>query len=101
MGLTFLMDTAYLLPVTVFFIAVSVGSLGFRANRRRGYGPFLVGILASVVLVVGKFVLDSDAAVYAAVVGLIGASVWNSWPRKSVPLAPTETLLQIGSKRSD
>jgi hypothetical protein len=101
MGLTFLLETAYLLPLTIFFIAVSVGALGFRANRRRGYGPFLVGILASVVLVAAKFVFDSDVAVYGAVVGLVAASIWNSWPRKSVPPAPTETLLQIGSRRSD
>ena len=95
------METPYLLPLTLFCLVLAVAALGFRANRRRGYGPFLVGILAAIVLVVGKFVLDSNVAVYGVVVGLIGASIWNSWPRKSVPLAPTETLRQIGSKRSD
>jgi mercuric ion transport protein len=101
MGLTFLLETAYLLPLTLIFIAISVGALGFRVSRRRGYGPFLVGIVASIVLVLGKFVFESDVAVYGAVVGLIGASLWNSWPRKSVPPAPAEPLLQLGSIRRE
>lgn len=95
------MQTAYLLPLTVFSLVLALAALGFRASRRRGYGPFAVGILAAVLLLVGKFVLESDLAVYAGIASLIGASLWNSWPKKSVPVAPTETLLQIGSKRSD
>jgi len=50
MGLTFLLDTAYLLPLTILFLVVSVGALGFRAQRRRGFGPFLVGTGAGALL---------------------------------------------------
>lgn len=95
------MQTAYLLPLTVLALVLAIAALGFRASRCRGYGPFVVGILAALLLVIGKFVLDSDVAVYGAVAGLIAASLWNSRPRKNVPLAPPETLLQLGSKRSD
>jgi hypothetical protein len=97
------METAYLLPLTVFCLILALGAFGFRATRRRGYGPFAIGILAAVMLMLGKFVLDSNVAVYGAVASLIGTSLWNSWPKStmSVPFAPTETLLQIGSKRSD
>jgi len=91
------MQTAYLLPLTVFSLVLALAALGFRANRRRGYGPLLVGILAAVLLLVGKFILESNVAVYAGIASLIGASLWNSWPKKSVPSAPTETLLQLGS----
>ncbi len=91
------MQTAYLLPITVCALLLALAALGFRANRRRGYGPFAVGVLAAVLLLAGKFVLDSDIAVYGGIASLIGASLWNSWPKKSVPLAPTETLLQLGS----
>jgi hypothetical protein len=99
MGLTFLMETAYLLPVTVFFLAVSVGALAFRANRRRGYGPFVVGVVAGVILLVGKFVVDSTVAVYGSIGLLIGAAIWNAWPVKAssgVTGTPTGTLHQIG-----
>jgi hypothetical protein len=90
------MQTAYLLPLTVCSLLLALAALGFRANRRRGYSPFAVGILATALLLVGKFVLDSNIAVYGGIASLIGASLWNSWPKKSVPPAPTEPLLQLG-----
>lgn len=95
MGLGFLMQTAYLLPLTVFSLGLAVAALGLRASRRRGYGPLAVGVLAAAVLVLGKFVLDSNVAVYGGLAALVAASVWNSWP-KGVPPAPAETLNQIG-----
>ena len=91
------MRTAYLLPLTVLSLVIALGALGYRANRRRGYGPFVLGLAAAVGLLLGKFVLNLDAAVYGGIASLIGASLWNSWPKKSVPSAPTETLLQLGS----
>lgn len=100
MGLTFLTEMAYLLPLTAFFLVVSVGALGFRANRRRGYGPLAVGILAGIVLLFGKFVVDSTVAVYSSMALLIAASLWNSWPIRAatgVTGPPTGTLHQIGS----
>ena len=93
------MQTAYLLPLTALALVLVLAALGFRARRRRGYGPFAVGILAAFALVVGKFVIDSNVEVYGAVAALVGASLWNSWPTKpttDVPLAPGGTLLQIG-----
>src|SRR6516225_4313226 len=95
------MQTAYLLPLTVFSLVLALAALGFRARKRRGYCPFAVGLLAAVLLLGGKFVFDSNVAVYLCIASLIGASLWNSWPKKGVPPAPTETLLQIGSKRSE
>ena len=99
MGLTFLMETAYLLPLTISFLAVSVGALALRANRRRGYGPFAVGVVAGVILLVGKFVVDSTVAVYGSIVLLIGAAIWNAWPVRAssgVTDSPAGTLHQIG-----
>jgi hypothetical protein len=95
------METAYLLPLTLTALLLAVAALGFRANRRRGYGPFILGLAAAVGLVVGKFVMDSNVAVYGSIAALVGSSLWNSWPKKSVPLAPTETLLQLGSIKEE
>jgi len=91
MGLAFVLQTAYLLPVTVIALVVVAAALGFRARRRRGYGPFVLGVFAACLLLVGKFVLKFDAAQYGGIGLLIFASVWNSWPvkavkRESVPL---------------
>ncbi|MCI0462764.1 MAG: hypothetical protein L0Z62_37935 [Gemmataceae bacterium] len=90
------MQTAYLLPLMVASLVLAVAALGFRAKRRRGYGPLAAGVVGAVVLVLGKFVLDSNVAVYGGLAGLVGASLWNSWPR-SVPNAPAGALYQIGS----
>src|SRR5260370_16085199 len=99
------MQTAYLLPLTALSLVVAVAALGYRANRRRGYGPFVLGIVAAAGLLVGKFVVDSNVAVYAGIAALIGASLWNAWPRRvttSIPSAPSEVFLQLGStKRRD
>lgn len=104
MGLTFLADTAYLFPLTLCFLAVSVEALGFRAERRRGYGPFALGILASVLLLVGKFAIDSPLIAYIGIGLLLAASGWNAWPRRSttsVTGAPPEALHQIGSMEQE
>jgi len=91
------MQTAYLLPLTILALVLAVAALGFRASRRRGYGPFILGLAAAAGLVIGKFVVDSNLAVYGSISALVASSLWNSWSKKSVPFAPTDTLLQLGS----
>src|SRR5260370_9990426 len=44
-GLGFLVWTAYLLPITRAFLILTVAGLGFRATHRRGFGPFLLGLV--------------------------------------------------------
>jgi hypothetical protein len=97
------MQTAYLLPLTALSLVLAVGALGFRANGRRGYGPLILGVVAAVGLAAGKFVVDSNLLVYGGVAALVGASLWNAWPKstKRVPPAPTEPLLQPGGAKEE
>jgi hypothetical protein len=44
-------------PLTAAFLCVAVSALAFRA--RRGYRPFGLGLVASAVVLLGKFALDS------------------------------------------
>lgn len=81
-GLGFLLDTTYLLPLTAVFFAIAVGALAYRARTRRGYKPFIAGIAAAAIVLVGKFTFESDGAMYAGLALLIGASIWNTWPRR-------------------
>jgi len=80
-GLGVLISTTYLLLLTVLFLAVAVGSLGFRASSRRGLGPLWMGVASGAVILGGKFYLESAPVTYAGVGFLVVASVWNSWPR--------------------
>ena len=82
LGLGFLFYERYLLPIVVVFLAISLGGLLYRARSRRGYGPFFLGLLGSVVAVVGKFALAADFLLYRGFAVLVGAAVWNVWPRK-------------------
>lgn len=81
LGLGFVNYTAYLLPLTVFFLALSLASLAYRAGSRWGYRPFFLGLLAASMVIVGKFVFDSDMALYSGAALLVGVSFWNSSPK--------------------
>jgi len=79
-GLGFLISAKYLLPFTAASLALALAALAFHARRRHGYGPFSVGLVASLLAVVGKFEWESNPALYGGVGLLIAASVWNAWP---------------------
>lgn len=81
LGLGFLLSVRNLLPVTAVFLFIAVAALGFRAKARRGYGPMVLGAAAAAGVIVGKFYLASDTALYSAVSLLAASSLWNSWPR--------------------
>ncbi len=83
LGLGFLFKTAYLLPATALFLLMAVAALAFRAEVRRGYGPFALGLAASCVILMGKFALASNATMYGGICLLVAASIWNAWPRKA------------------
>ena len=78
------MDTAWLLPITALALLLALGGLAFRARRRRGFGPLALGAIATAAILLGKFTLELNAAVYAGTALLVAASVWNSWPKKQV-----------------
>ena len=81
LGLGFLISAAYLLPLTIAFLTLALAALAFRAKNRRGFGPFLIGLIAALSILLGKFVLESNVTIYGGVGMLVVASVWNAWPR--------------------
>ena len=92
MGLSFLMKTTYLPPLTAVLLMIAVASLVFRAGRRRGYGPFLLGLAAAALLLTGKFILESNPVMYASAGLLFAASLWNAWPRRTSSLGHVHRL---------
>ena len=83
LGLGFLVSTKYLLLFTAVFLSITLASLGFRASRRRGYGPLWMGIFTSAIILGGKFYFELPQLTYAGLGLLVGASVWNSWPQRA------------------
>jgi hypothetical protein len=84
-GLGFLAQTAFLLPLTAVSLIVAIGALGFRARSRYGFGPFVTGLAAGLAVILGKFQFESDPAMYAGLALLIAASIWNTWPMSPSP----------------
>ena len=84
LGLGFLISGRYLMSVTSVLLLIAVASLGFRARRRRGYIPMLLGVAGSALVLYGKFFLESGMVLYGGVALLATASLWNSWPREWV-----------------
>lgn len=82
LGVPFLMDASWLLPLTVGALLLALLGLGFRARRRRGFGPLALGVLAAAGTLLGKFAFELDVAVYVGTALLVAASVWNSWPQR-------------------
>lgn len=95
-GLGFLLNTVYLFSLTAAFLALAVGALAFRARTRRGYGPFGAGLAAATAVLVGKFALVSNAAMYGGVGLLVAASVWNAWPKSNSNVGSCPKCVQRG-----
>ena len=87
-GLGFLISTAYLLPLTAAFLFVAVAALAFKANKRRGYGPFVLGLVAGNAVLLGKFEWESKLTMYTALGLLVVASLWNAWPLHEAATCP-------------
>jgi mercuric ion transport protein len=87
-GLGLLLESTFLLPLTSGFLAIAVVLLAFGARRRRGYGPFGMGLVSIPMVLVGEFVLESDAWLYGGLAMLVGASMWNSWHVRRRPACP-------------
>lgn len=83
LGLTVLLSSRYLLPLTAAVLCLALVSLAWRARARRGYGPFGIGLLATALILGGKFAWSSNALAYGGAALLVAASVWNSWPRRA------------------
>lgn len=100
LGLGFVNYTPYLLPLTILFLTLAVVSLGYRAKNRRGYRPPILGVIAAFIVIISKFVFVSDLAMYGGIALLMGASLWNSWPKQktnsgSCPACvPIDALIQ-------
>ncbi len=82
-GLGFLLQARFLLPLTIGFLILALAGLTYKAHRRRGYWPLAVGVVGSGIILVGKFLLNIEMAIYFGVALLIGASIWNGWARSA------------------
>lgn len=82
LGLGFLIDRTILFPLTVAFFGLALVALAYRAKKRRGYRPFILGLIAVALALAFKFVVSVPVVMYLGLGGLVAASFWNVWPVK-------------------
>jgi mercuric ion transport protein len=95
LGLGFVNYTPYMLPLTTVFFAMALASLGYQAGRRRHFIPLLLGLLAAVLVIAGKFIFVSNLTVYAGITLFVGASLWNSWLQRASKNGPCPACLPV------
>jgi hypothetical protein len=77
------MGSSWLVLLTAALLLLAIGALAFHAPARHGYGPFGLGVIASALVLLGRFVFVSDIATYTGVGLLVAASLWNARPHRA------------------
>jgi len=81
LGLGFLLESTYLLPLTIGSLGLALFALAFRARARWGYGPLVLGGASVALVLTFKFAYAAAPVVYLGILTLVIASVWNAWPK--------------------
>lgn len=103
LGLSVLLSPAYLLPVTVIFLLITLAVLWRSARKNLEYAPLLLGLAGSALILLGKFAFASGWTAYSGIALLVFASVWNAWPRRATAPCPkcvpsSSGLIQLNAK---
>ena len=76
-GAGFLINDAFLIPVYLGLLALSVWLLYSTSRSHGNLAPFWTGLAGAVVAFAGLWILP--ALVYAGLAALISGSVWDYW----------------------
>jgi multidrug transporter EmrE-like cation transporter len=87
LGLEFVDYTPYLLPLMVAFLAVAIVVLALQSRRTGNTMPLLLGIAASIIVLIGKFSLEIDWLTTVGIVLLVVAVLLGG-RAKSTLVAP-------------
>ena len=81
LGLTSLLKTRLMLPLFIGCLLLAIAPLALQA--RRHLQPFILGLIASAFVLVGKFLLNATAATVAGIAVLVAAYVWSYRARRA------------------
>jgi len=90
-GLGFLATERVLAPLIALFVVIGIATVAWSTRSHRHPGPLVVTLIGSVAVVAGRLIWTVPTALYAGVVLLFGAALWNLWLKRPRP----EPLVQI------
>lgn len=82
-GTNFINYTPYLFPVLTMFLIITNTGLILAARRQQKYGPFYLGIISSLLILLGKFLYITDVFIFVGLSGLIMSVIWQSRSKRS------------------
>ena len=80
LGLTTLIETRLMMPLFVGCLLLAVAPLGFYSGKH--LSPFILGLTASALVLIGKFVLAATGVTVVGIAILSGAYLWSYWTRR-------------------
>ena len=83
LGLSFVDYTPYLFPLTLAFLLAAVGALAWQGRRNQNFLPLILGVAASLAVLIGKFAIELDWLTYGGIALLFIAMLWGSWRREA------------------
>lgn len=87
LGLEFIDYTPYLLPLTAAFLVAVAVMLALQSRRTGAYSPLILGIAASVLVLLGKFHLESDWAMIGGIALLVAAVIVGGRMKSASPVS--------------
>lgn len=78
LGVNFINYTPYLLPALALFLILTVSGLIMGTRSTKQFAPLYLGSLSALLILVDKFLLETEFLVYAGLLGLIFAVIWHS-----------------------
>ena len=81
LGLTSLVETQLMVPLFVGCLLLAIAPLALQA--RRLLLPFILGLIASAVVLVGKFLFNATAVTVAGIAVLVAAYIWSYRARRA------------------
>jgi hypothetical protein len=99
-GVAWLAGETSLLLLTAGLLGIALAPLAYRAHARRGYTPLAVGVVAVILIMIEKWWLASPMLLAVGLALLVGASLWNAWPRRATALDACAACAPPASERS-
>jgi mercuric ion transport protein len=76
-GINFINYTPYLFPLLTLFLILTMSGLMLGAKSNKQYDPIFLGGLSSLLVLIGKFLYESEMCLYFGLIGLVASVIWQ------------------------